>query len=313
MSGWEVDRLHSYPKVWNMGHPAIADLFDGPVVVQEKVDGSQFTFGIIGGVARFRSRGQEIHLPVTDTLFRGACETAARLADEGLLVEGWQYRGEALHAPKHNTIAYSRAPEGNVVLFDIDMGLERRVASPEHLASLAGGLGLEVVPTLHEGLVENLDDLRAFLDRESFLGGAKVEGVVVKNYARWGKDGKMLMGKLVSEAFKEKHGKEWKKSNPGKRDVLDEIRDTYRHPRRWEKAVERLRDTGALEGSPRDIGALLKAVQVDVQEECEAEIRDALWKAFWPDIRRGTVAGLPEWYKGRLAAQQFAKAEGGTE
>ena len=32
--------LPSYPKVWNLGHPHIENLFDGPVVVQEKVDGS---------------------------------------------------------------------------------------------------------------------------------------------------------------------------------------------------------------------------------------------------------------------------------
>lgn len=34
MSSWT-----SYPKVWNLGHKAIADLLRGEVVVQEKVDG----------------------------------------------------------------------------------------------------------------------------------------------------------------------------------------------------------------------------------------------------------------------------------
>ena len=37
---------HSYPKVYAIGHAYLGALFDGEVVVTEKVDGSQFSFGI---------------------------------------------------------------------------------------------------------------------------------------------------------------------------------------------------------------------------------------------------------------------------
>src|SRR5712672_2755316 len=37
---------HSYPSIYNLGHKAIQDLLTGPVLVEEKVDGSQFSFGI---------------------------------------------------------------------------------------------------------------------------------------------------------------------------------------------------------------------------------------------------------------------------
>lgn len=298
------DRLHGYPKVWNMGHPAIAELFVGPVVVQEKIDGSQFTFGIIGGELRLRSKGAEIFPGTTDKLFAGAVGTAVALAEAGRLVEGWQYRGECLHAPKHNSLAYARAPRGNVILFDVDSGLESRV-KPIDLAFIGGLLDLEVVPLLYVGEVTGLDYLRSFLDREAYLGGCKPEGVVVKNYARWGKDGKMLMGKVVSDDFRETHKREWVRSNPTRADIVEALRQTYRSERRWEKAIERLRDSGKLEGSPRDIGALIKMIPEDVLEECRAEIADALFSAFWPEIRRGTTAGFPEWYKARLAGQQF--------
>lgn len=301
------DRLHGYPKVWNMGHPAIAELFDGPVVVQEKIDGSQFTFGVIGGALRCRSKGAEIFAGTTDKLFAGAVATAERLHKEGWLVEGWQYRGEAMCRPKHNSLEYARAPIGNVILFDVDTGLENRV-NPTALALIADTLGLEVVPVLYEGVVSGLEQLKALLDRESCLGGAKPEGVVVKNYARWGRDGKMLMGKVVSDDFRETHKREWTKTNPTRADIVEALRDTYRSERRWEKAIERLRDAGALEGSPRDIGPLMKAIPQDVEEECKAEIADALYSAFWPDIKRGTTAGFPEWYKSRLAGQQFGQS-----
>lgn len=172
----KLERLYGYPKVWNLGHPAIADLFNGPVVIQEKIDGSQFTFGMIGGELHCRSKGAAIHLPTTDKLFRGACDTAQELFDEGLLREGYQYRGEALHGPRHNALTYERAPEGNVILFDVDQGLEDRVADPEDLAAIVASLGLEVVPTIYTGEIGDLEALKIHLDRESILGGVKVEG-----------------------------------------------------------------------------------------------------------------------------------------
>lgn len=302
------DRLHGYPKVWNMGHPAIADLFDGPVVVQEKVDGSQFTFGVIGGRLRLRSKGVEIHgVDGAGKLFEGAVLTATMLANAGKLTEGWQYRGEAMCAPRHNSLTYGRAPKGNVILFDVDVGPENRVAEPGMLAAVASELGLECVPTLYHGTVSSLDQLRGLLDHDSCLGAVKVEGVVVKNYARWGKDGKMLMGKLVSDAFREVHAGEWKKTNPDRTDILDRIREMYRSEQRWEKAIQHRRESGQLLDDPKDIGPLLKEIERDVREECEREIADALFAAFWGDIRRGLTFGFPEWYKRRLSEQQFAR------
>jgi hypothetical protein len=274
------------------------------VVVQEKVDGSQFTFGVIGGELHMRSKGAAIYSPVQDKLFRGASETAERLFGAGFLIEGWQYRCEAICGPRHNTKEYSRAPVGNVVLFDVDTGLEDRVSDPSCLEEIAGALDLEVVPTFYVGVVEDIVQLKALLDTKSMLGGTNVEGVVIKNYARWGKDGKMLMGKIVSEDFREAHKLSWVKTNPGKGDVLERLRDAYRSERRWEKAVERMRDAGKLQDAPQDIGPLLKSVQSDVEEECAAEIAEALLKAFLPDIKRGSTAGLPEWYKARLLTQQ---------
>lgn len=300
-----LDRLHSYPKVWNMGHPMIADLFSGPVAVQEKIDGSQFTFGVIAGELHCRSRGATINPVEPPDLFAPAVHTATALHNSGVLTEGWQYRGEAVCRPKHNTLTYGRTPAGGVILFDVDAGLEDRLP-PEGLEDEAQRIGLEFVPTFYYGEVESLAALAALLERESVLGGAKIEGVVVKNYARWGEDGKMLMGKYVSEAFKETHRHDWRQRNPTRTDIVQAIIKTYRTERRWEKAVERSRDAGTLEHSPRDIGALLKSIPQDIAEECEAEIKEALWRHFWPQIKRGTTDGFPQWYKDRLAEAQFA-------
>ena len=45
---------HSYPSIFALGHRALAELFLDPVVVEEKVDGSQFSFGL------FEENGEHI-------------------------------------------------------------------------------------------------------------------------------------------------------------------------------------------------------------------------------------------------------------
>jgi len=301
-------RLHSYPKVWNLGHPNLAELFSGEVVVQEKVDGSQFSFGVVGGVLLLRSKGATLYPETNDKLFRGAINTAVRLFNEGLLPEGLTYRGEAFMSHKHNALAYERCPAGNFVLFDVDDGLESRFDAAR-LRDEAARLGLEVVPTYFVGEVESLEGLQPFLATPSVLGG-RTEGMVVKNYARRGRDGKMLMGKLVADDFREINGKEWKKSNPTRADVIETLIERFRTEARWAKAVQHLRERGEITGDLRDIGKLIREAPQDVREECEDEIKQALFDAFWKDISRGVTRGLPEWYKAQVAGEQvFAGPE----
>lgn len=297
--------LPSYPKVWNLGHPHIEDLFDGEVVIQEKVDGSQFSFGQIGGQLLIRSKGAQIHPPTKDKLFKRAVDTVVDRFERGILIEGMVYRGEAMCGPKHNTLAYDSFPESGIILYDVDIGPEARIDSHWRLSEIAKDLEVDRVPELWRGTIENIEDLRQFLGYESYLGGPKVEGIVIKNYNRWGRDGKMLMGKWVSEAFREKHAKEWGKSNPGTGDVVARLQDRYTTDRRWEKAVEYLRDSGTLENSVRDIGPLINRIKEDVKEEEEEEIKEILFREFWPKIQRGLTRGFPEWYKNRLAESQF--------
>lgn len=300
--------LHGYPKVWNMGGSMIRDLFAGPVVVQEKIDGSQFSFGVVDGALHLRSKGATVYPETVDKLFRQAVETAVALFQAGQLVEGWTYRGEAMMGPKHNALAYERQPRGGVILFDVDTAQESRVEDPAELDRIADSLGLECVPVLYQGLVSAPGQLRELLDRPSCLGG-KMEGVVVKNYARWGTDGKMLMGKVVADGFKELNAGNWKKENPGRQDIIASLIGMYRTEARWQKAAQHLRERGELLEDPKDIGRLIREVGEDVHTECAEEIKEALFKAFWKDIQRGITGGLPEWYKGTLAEQQFAEAE----
>lgn len=297
---------HSYPKIWALGHAGVAELLFDSVIVEEKIDGSQFSFGLFGTEIKIRSKGQEMIFG-KEKMFSKAEDFVQSVADR--LHEGWTYRAEYLQKPKHNVLAYDRVPAGNLILFDINSGHEQYL-SPEAKAEEAARLGLETVPLLHNGKIDAIDTFRVLLDRISCLGGQKVEGFVVKNYARFGADKKALMGKYVSEAFKEKHKVDWKESNPAQNDILLRLINAYRTGARWDKAIIHLKEAGKLENSPRDIGLLIKEVGADMLFECGDEIKALLWQWAQPNIMRGLIRGLPEYYKEKLlASQPLAPAE----
>src|SRR6185437_10425012 len=128
MSGGTVERLHSYPKVYAVGHSAIAELFLGDVLVEEKVDGSQFSFCITGGEVAMRSRGAVVY-PETAGMFAAAVTAANELRDR--VRPSWVYRCEYLMKPKHNTLNYGRVPHFNLILFDINTGDEAYLSRAE--------------------------------------------------------------------------------------------------------------------------------------------------------------------------------------
>ena len=300
--------IHSYSQIFALGHKALpADFLSGPVLVEEKIDGSQFSFGIdMDGELHCRSKGAEINVDEPEGMFKLGVDAALAIAPD--LNPGWVYRGEYLQKPRHNAITYGRVPARNVIIFDIDRTGGQDYLGYDEKRTEAWRLGLEVVPEFFSGVVTSLDHLKEFLGGESCLGTAHPEGFVLKRYDLFGVDKKVVMAKYVSEAFKEVHKKLWKADNPTKKDIIERLVETYATEARWQKAVIHLRERGAIEGSPRDIGALLREVPEDVLKECEQDIRDKLFAYAWPHIRRGITTGLPQWYKDTLAQQAFGDA-----
>lgn len=297
--------IPSYPSLRTSGHREVGSIFDGEVVIQEKVDGSQFSCGVFvdetgAGVFQARSKGATLHIDAPDKMFAKGIEAMKALSDK--MKPGYIYRGEYLQKPKHNTLAYDRAPNNYVILFDIEDTTrgEQYFLSPEEVRAEAERLGLEVVPEIFRGKVSEIGFLRGLLERVSILGGAKIEGVVIKNYNKFTADGKVMMAKFVSEAFKEVHGGEWRKNNPTRGDIVNDLVLAHRTPARFAKAVQHLREAGRILGTPQDIGPLIKEVGIDVHKECAEDIKEALFKHFWPEIQRKIIAGVPQWYKDQL-------------
>lgn len=300
--------IDSYPSIYNLGHAAIVDLLKGPVIVEEKVDGSQISFCKRNGELGARSKGANLNMLAPEGMFKRAVDTIQKI--EPLLRDGYTYRGEYLNAPHHNALTYSRTPKDHIILFDVNPGLESYL-SPEEKRGLAAEIGLECVPVLFSGMVETAEEFRKLLDTESVLGGQKIEGVVIKpaDYALFGKDKKVLMGKFVSESFREVQAQTWEAEHktPGSQDILQSLRSKYGTAARWNKALIHLKERGQIVNDPRDIGALMKEVPEDVLKECEADIKEDLFKWAWPQLRRMVGRGLPEWYKEELLKRQFSK------
>jgi hypothetical protein len=158
-------------------------------------------------------------------------------------------------------------------------------------------------------MISDPAQLRELLDRESVLGGQKIEGVVIKpfNYDIFGRDKKVLLGKFVSEEFKEVHNKTWdaQHKTPGPADIITLLAAQYGTAARWHKAIIHLKERGLIEGTPKDIGQLMKEIPEDVQRECEAEIAKALFDWAWPQLRRRLTGGVPDFYKELLLKSQF--------
>lgn len=295
---------HSYPKVWALGHAAIKELFLDDVLVEEKVDGSQISFGRFDGELKIRSKGQELVVDYPEKMFALGVGVIKKLD----LKDGWTYRGEYLQKPKHNVLAYFRVPKQHIILYDINTGEEDYVSYDEK-AQEAERIGLEVVPLLHHGKIFAADELTEFLETVSILGGTPIEGMVIKNYARFTPDKKAMMGKYVSERFKERHANDWKRANPTGKDVAQGIIESLRTEARWGKAVQHIKEDGLHEGSPRDIGNLMKALHQDIEDEETDYIKDTLYSHYIKQIKRGVAGGLPEWYKEKLMKSQFGSTE----
>jgi len=293
--------MNSYPKIYALGHAAISELLLDYVVVQEKVDGSQFSFGVLDGELQFKSRKCNLHIEDDTNMFHDGIVAISEIKDK--LHPGWTYRGEYLRRPKHNAITYNRIPKRCVIIFDINPGLEHYLL-PHEVYDECLRLGLEMVPTFCSRKIDNFDTLKELLDQTSVLGGSKVEGIVIKNYHRFGKDKKVLMGKWVREEFKEAM-----RSNPGgaksSMDILMQIATKYKTEARWEKAVQHLRDDGRLTNEPKDIGPLIKEVREDVIAEEGDAIKEELFAWAKKKILPYVTGGLPEWYKEKLAKRQF--------
>lgn len=298
-----------FPKIFEIGHHAIANLFDGDVEITEKIDGSQFAFGVAAdGSLVMRSKGKELFAENPEKLFTVVIEwvTANREKICALCPPGTFLYGEYLRVPKHNVLAYARVPKHHFMVFGV-REQTNLIANHARIVEIANALDLEAVPLLAQTAVRSFDELQQYMQQPSVLGGTVLEGVVVKNYRQyctisdfhW-----ISMGKFVREEFKESHAEQW--GTISGKNWFDELKASCRSEARWHKAIQHLRDRGELAESVQDIGKLMAELEKDFVEEEKERLMKIFWRHQSPDILREIKRGFPEWYKEQLAKKVLA-------
>ncbi|NIQ13985.1 MAG: hypothetical protein GTO02_06165, partial [Candidatus Dadabacteria bacterium] len=285
----------------------IQDIFKDPVEITEKVDGSQFGFGKIDGELYLRSKGAQLFIDNPQKMFEKGVEYIYSIQDR--LPDNVVFWGEYLEKPKHNILKYNRIPKNHIMVFGAYDITHDKFCHLDEIQSLIEqySLELETVPLIYKGLIENPDQLLEIIERESVLGGASIEGVVVKNYFTSFMIGNkvydILSGKFVSEKFKEVHRSGWKEKSS--KSNLDRFFESFNTEARWHKAIQHLKEKDELEFSPKDIGSLLKEIHLDIEQEEKENVKEFLWKEFSGALKRKSTAGFPEWYKEWLLKLSF--------
>lgn len=301
-----MNKISTYPKVYALGHRSVKNIFEGCYSIEEKIDGSQFSFGLINGELFARSKGVQLDIENPEKMFSKAVKYVKSIKNK--LCPNFIYRTEYLQKPKHNTLCYEIVPKNNLILFDVEDIYGNPFRKRDLLKQEAKNLEIEVIPQIgfYCGTKLNLEFIdKLLLDTESCLGKEKIEGIIIKNRDQETPDKKYMVAKYVSERFKERHDSNWKDRNPNRKDIIDILINNLKTEARYYKSVQHLRDSNNLEHSPKDIGLLMKELQNDIDLEEQDYIKDVLYKKFIKDIKRGVCRGLPEWYKQYLIKESY--------
>lgn len=276
-----------YGKVHRLGSKEHAGFDeDAEIIVQEKMDGSQFSFWVEDGQLVCCSRTSRLDINEPGAMFAKAVATARLAHRNGLLEGGEVFYGEAFQRRRHNVLEYGVEPLGGLVLFEVSR-------STKTIEEHAKEMGCTPVKELYRGPLLPKDELRAMATGISPTLGGRREGVVVKQLAPT-----YSRCKIVSPEFAEvKVVKSTKSDNP-----VADIGRAFAQPARYQKALQRLTEQGRITGTERDIGALIGEVRRDMFEEEKDAIAGALFALFSKDVGRAAVANVADWYKGVLDA-----------
>lgn len=282
----------SYPPVMIWGKVGSETVLNGPIFVQERLDGSQFRASWTNGEVEFASTRAKIDPLMPPKMFREAVEHFSPFPMPDITIFG-----VVMNGPKHNVLTYGRKPTNGFILCD---AFTDHWFDYEELTELAAQLRVDIVPVLALLDAPTVEEVESdWFSTESYLGG-QIGGVVFKNYeTRYVHYGALVptFVKRVRPGFQEKNSR----ANPSKRNSVDELVAQFlSNEAVWRKAIQRLRDDGKEVFAVQDIPVLCREVTQDVLAENEEDVKDILWNLVKKDIARVALKGFAEWYKDNL-------------
>lgn len=185
-----------------LGASVLAEFWDAPLVVEEKLDGSNVSIRFdasLGPVVAGRSRNSSDRAGQLGRLrawaaARSAC-LAEHLAEDAVLYGEWLYL--------QHTIPYDGLPDYFVML-DLRLA-DGSFVDRRRREAFAAKLGLTLAPLVHEGRVHGVEHLQALVKRSAF-GSVRAEGVVLR---RESAGCVQAVAKWVRPDFEQKTDAEW--------------------------------------------------------------------------------------------------------
>ena len=267
-----------YPKIRRLGHEETKDIWNGKVVVEEKVDGANFRFMYDPelGTIRWGTRNVDYTgVPMEQWPRRFEKQWRWVLEHVGAIKmwPGYVFYAEAVlpHTIQYEWNRFS-AP---LIGFDVLTPGGTWLPYPYN-REMFRNIGLPFVPVVEVlNGKPSLEKFEELVPKSQFYDGI-AEGVVLKNYSNG------VFAKILSEKFIEANRSVFGKS---RKEIKDETEKWFEYlfsPRRVEKTIERLVDEGHNLGMElmRD---LIYEVMKDAMEE---EGFEFISKANAVDIRR---------------------------
>ena len=317
-----MNHLEHYPKVLHLEELRYFDLKpETEYIIEEKVDGSQFRFGLKDGKRFYGSHNIDYDAErQPDALFAEAVAGANEILDsfdELIVPHNYDitFFAEFLKAPRHNTLTYARVPTHHLVVFDILFNNEYQSRSDkEKICEL---LGCEVVPLLMKTTTfPDISVMDELIKTTSFLGNTQIEGVVIKNYAIVAERFNLirpLILKYVRDDFKELNNKNWNEANPR---TIEKVWDKVINCQQvYQKALQHIKESGKYTGELCDIAPMIEEVRKDVETEYKTLLIEAMWEFHKKELVRWITRGLPNFYKDYIyrEAQSILMDKSGSE
>jgi hypothetical protein len=192
--------FRAYPKILRLGKEETDGILDGPVTVQEKVDGANVSIWLgDDGIVKCGSRTRELG----DDEFNGF----TKYVKDNPKFKEWLEANpnERLYGEwlvKH-TITYPDDAYKKMYLYDIYIEDEEAYYPQPEVEEIAKELGIEYPKRFVTNAMINEEALKDFVGQTLIEGAANGEGVVIKRLDYINKYGNLVYAKQVHEKFKE--------------------------------------------------------------------------------------------------------------
>jgi hypothetical protein len=276
---------------------------DDHVIIQEKINGSQFTIFKKDGELHFYNRNKEVG-PKGDPYVNAYLSLQKK---KDFFQTGLFYHGEAMKTTKTNNASYKRMPRYYWIVYEIQRE-DGSLLTPDEMTATLLHTGIETTQVLYDShknislqpLQEIIDQIMVQIESdiiESCLGGIP-EGIVIKVLKGTTNSRFKQVRSVFAEMSQVKRDKIEQVSDI---DFIKEIGEIYNTNGRREKAVQHMKEKGKYneKNVNANIGQMVHELDDDLLKEAEEDIKNILFVRFFPEISKVARGDVPTFLRNK--------------